>query len=61
MNGGLYITNLRMKLETLKSRRDRQRPFGEEAGILISNFSLGCRLFIDRWNSSAFSSMVVWR
>jgi len=46
---------------TLKSRRDRERPSGEEAGFSISNFSLGSRLFMARWISSAFSSLVVWR
>ena len=46
---------------TLKSRRDRERPSGEEVGFSISYFRLGCRLFMVRWNSSAFSSLVVWR
>ena len=44
----------------MKSRRDSERPFDDEVGFLFSNFSLGCRLFISRWNSSASSTYLLF-
>ena len=50
-----------LEMVTLKSSSDSEWPFGVISGFSISNFNLGCRLFIVEWNWSAISSLVVWR
>ena len=46
---------------TLKSSGDRDRASSNAVGFSISNFILGCRLFMVLWNLFVFSSLVVWR
>ena len=50
-----------LEMVTLKSSSDSERPLGVVSGFSISNFNLGCRVFIVWWNWSAISSSVVWR
>ena len=50
-----------LEMVTLKSSSDSEWPLGVISGFSISNFNLGCRLFIEEWNWSAISSQVVWR
>ena len=50
-----------LEMVTLKLSGDSERPLGVVSGFSISDFSLGCRLFIVWWNRSAISSPVVWR
>ena len=47
--------------EPLLSYYYSEWPLGVISGFSISNFNLGCRLFIVEWNWSAISSQVVWR
>ena len=47
-------------LVTLKSSSDSEWPLGVVSGFSISNFNLGCWLFIIWWNWFTISSLVVW-
>ena len=50
-----------LDMVTLKSRNDNDKPLDVISGFSISNFELGCALFIMSWKWSAVSSLVVWR
>ena len=58
---GWFFVEFKKAVAILGSSNDNDKPLDVISGFSISNFKLGCTLFIMSWKWSAVSSLAVWR